>query len=463
MTPLKDFSHKTLLAIKEPGEYRDGFSDVKGLILRVRITKDGSVNRQWIWRYTLPHTGGKRETISPGVFPAIGVAEARGKVREYSKYLREGTNPKTQRDQERAEIAKNVQRQTFRHVAKDYWNTHHKTWKNEKVRAQWIDSWMENYTFPHIGSLDVADIRLNDVVTVLKPIWTEKNPTARKINQAIGNVLEYAVAKGWRDEDLVNPSKQKERLIHLLARVKRVKNHQPSLHYEEGPKFYADLKQHLLRTDSTGGYLSLEFLVLTGLRTDNLLTLEWDDIDHKKKLVNVPARKMKGGTKDFSYPLIDRCIEILKLRKKITGGTGFVFTGRKDKQMSSGAMLEAIKVICAVKDIKRTDPKYKPKYTDRQSGRRIVPHGFRSTIFSWAEDHGYKLEDCEAIIAHTKGDQNLAAYARGNKLEIRRQIMEAYYTHLCPARSCNLNGSPNAHSSANAEIQESDHLGQQCG
>lgn len=434
---IRDFSHKTITGIKVPGDYRDLYSDVAGLLLRVRVSKKTGLNKSWLYIYTLPGSGGKRDSISLGIFPAVGVAEAREKVREYSKSLREGTNPKTQRDQERAEIAKNVQRQTFRHVAKDYWNTHHKTWKNEKVRAQWIDSWMENYTFPHIGSLDVADIRLNDVVKVLKPVWIDKHATARKINQAIGSVLEYAVAKGWRDEDLVNPSKQKERLVHLLARVKHVKDHMPSLHYEDGPKFYADLKQHLLRTDSTGGYLSLEFLVLTGLRTDNLLTLEWDDIDLKKKLVNVPARKMKGGTKDFSYPLIDRCIEILKLRKQITGGTGFVFTGRKGEQMSSGAMLEAVKVICGVKGIKRTDPKYKPKYTDRQSGRRIVPHGFRSTIFSWAEDHGYKLEDCEAIIAHTKGDQNLAAYARGNKLKIRREIMDAYYRHLCPPRRGN--------------------------
>ena len=108
-------------------------------------------------------------------------------------------------------------------------------------------------------------------------------------------------------------------------------------------------------------------------------------------LIMKTARKMKGGTKDFSYPLIDRCVEILKLRKLITGGIGFVFTGRKGEQMSSGAMLEAVKVICGVKGIKRTDPKYKPKYTDRQSSRRIVPHSIRSTIFSWAEDHGYKL------------------------------------------------------------------------
>lgn len=428
---MKDFSHKTLLAIKAPGEYRDRFSDVKGLILRVRVSNDGSLNRQWIWRYTLPGAGGKRETISPGPFPAIGVADARERVREYAKGLRQGINPKTKRDQERDEIAKSTQRNSFKVVAKEYWKTHHKTWKNEKVRAQWIDSWMEVYTFPSIGNLDVADIRLADVVKVLKPVWTDKNPTAQKINQAISSVLEYSVAKGWRDEDLANPCKNKDRLTHLLAKVKRVKDHQPSLHYEDAPAFYEDLQQRQILTNSSCSYLALEFVILTGLRADNVITLEWSEIDFKKKLVNVPAKKMKGGNKDFSYPLNDRCLEILVLRKDITGGTGYVFTGRNCKKMSSGAMLEVVKTMCGIKGINKTDPKYKPKYTDRQSGRRIVVHGFRSTIVSWAEDQGYKLEDCEAIIAHTKGDQNLAAYARGNKLEIRRQIMDAYYGYLC--------------------------------
>ena len=433
MSQPKDFSHKTLMAIKTPGEYRDAFSEIKGLFLRVRTSKDGVVLRQWIWRYTLPGTSGDRETISPGKFPAIGVAEAREKVREYAKGLRQGINPKTQRDQGRAEIARTVQRNTFRVVANDYWKTHSPTWKNVKVRAQWLDSWMDTYTFPNIGELDVADIRLADVEKVLRPIWQTKHPTAEKIASAIGSVLEYASAKGWRDQDLANPCKQRDRLNHLLSKVKREKQHFPSLHYEDAPAFYTDLKAAMNSSNSTSGQLGLEFTLITGLRTDNVLTLEWHEIDWKKRIVNAPASKMKGkigSAKDFSYPLIDRAVEILKLRQSITGDSKYVFTGRKNLKMSSGAMLELVKDICGVKGIPTNSPLYKPKYVDRQSGRRITVHGFRSTLFSWAEDRGYKLEDIEAVIAHTKGDQNLAAYARGNKLEIRREICQAFYDYI---------------------------------
>lgn len=433
MTQMKDFNHKTLLSIRTPGDYRDRWSDVKGLILRVRVTKDGSIYRQWIWRYTLPGTGGSRETISPGSFPGVGVAEAREKAREYAKGLRQGINPKTQRDQEREEVSRSVQRNTFKNVALAYWEAHHKTWKNLKHRAQWKDSWMENYTFPVIGALDVAEIRLADVEKVLRPIWQTKHPTAEKITSAIGSVLEYAAAKGWRDQDLANPAKQRDRLNHLLSQVTRPKEHFPSLHYEDAPAFYADLQAAMESSNSTSGQLALEFAMITGLRTNNVITLEWHEIDWTRKIVNVPARKMKGkaGTsKDFSYPLISRAIEILELRKTIVGDSTHVFTGHNDKQMSSGTMLELVKALCGVKGIKTTDKNYKPKYVDRQSKRRITVHGFRSTVFSWAEDHGFKLEDIEAVIAHTKGDQNLAAYARGNKLEIRREIMEAYYAYL---------------------------------
>lgn len=433
MTQLKDFNHKTLLSIKTPGDYRDRWSDVKGLVLRVRVANDGSIYRQWIWRYTLPGTGGTRETISPGSFPGVGVAEAREKARDYAKGLRQGINPKTQRDQEREEVSRTVQRNTFRTVALEYWKTHHKSWKNLKHRAQWKDSWMETYTFPVIGALDVAEIRLADVEKVLRPIWQTKHPTAEKITSAIGSVLEYAAAKGWRDQDLANPAKQRDRLNHLLSMVTRPKEHFPSLHYEDAPAFYSDLQSAMASSNSTSGQLALEFAMLTGLRTNNVLTLEWHEIDWEKMIVNVPSKKMKGKAstaKDFSYPLISRAIEILKLRKSIAGDSTYVFTGHGDKQMSTGTMLELVKQLCGVKGVKTTDKKYSPKYVDRQSGRRITVHGFRSTLFSWAEDNGYKLEDIEAVIAHTKGDQNLAAYGRGHKLEIRRDICQAYYDYV---------------------------------
>lgn len=429
---LKDFSHKSIAGLREPGDYRDKFSDVAGLLLRVKVAAEG-VRKQWLYVYTLPGAGGKRESISLGTFPAVGVAEAREAIREYAKGIRQGINPKTQRDQERSEAALSVQRHTFRNVAKDYWSVHSPTWKNLKVRAQWIDSWMETYTFPNIGDLDVGDIRLADIEKVLRPIWLDKHPTAEKITSAIGSVLEFAAAKGWRDQDLANPCRQTDRLNHLLSQVQRQKEHFPSLHYEDGPAFYADLKAAMVSSNSTAGQLGLEFAILTGIRTNNVLTLEWSEVDWKRRIVDVPALKMKGkvGTaKDFSYPLIDRAIEILELRQSLKGDSTYVFTGHKDNSMSSGAMLELVKSLCGVKGIATKSPLYKPKYIDRQSKRRITVHGFRSTLFSWAEDHGFKLEDIEAVIAHTKGDQNLSAYARGHKLEIRREICQAFYDYI---------------------------------
>lgn len=430
--PITDFSTRTLSALKSNGDYWDKYSDAKGLLLRVRAGAKAS-SKSWVYIYTIPGSAGKKASISLGTFPTIGVAEAREKAREYARSLRDGINPKTQRDQERTEVARNVQRHTFKQVALDYWEAHHKSWKNLKVRAQWKDSWMGTYTFPVIGNLDVADIRLADLEKVLRPIWQNKHPTATKIVSAIGSVLEYAVAKGWRDEDLANPAKQTERLTHLLSKVKRTRDHQPSLHYEDAPKFYKELQAAMEASDSTSGQLGLEFAILTGIRTNNVLTLEWSEIDWDKQIAHVPAKKMKGriGTaKDFSYPLIDRAIEILELRGMVTGGKGYVFTGRSNKIMSQGALLEVVKKLCDVKGVSPSSPDYKPKYTDRQSGRRITVHGFRSTIFSWAEDNGFALEDCESVIAHTKGDQNLAAYARGNKLDIRRNICEEYYAYL---------------------------------
>lgn len=51
----------------------------------------------------------------------------------------------------------------------------------ERESARTVDRQLDGKLhFPHIGSLDVADIRLNDVVKVLKSVWIDKHATARK-------------------------------------------------------------------------------------------------------------------------------------------------------------------------------------------------------------------------------------------------------------------------------------------
>src|SRR5262249_57904561 len=57
----------------------------------------------------------------------------------------------------------------------------------------------------------------------------------------------------------------------------------------------------------------------------------------------------------------------------------------------------------------------------------ITVHGFRSSFRDWAgESTNFAREVCEAALAHATGDRVEQAYRRGDALEKRRRLMEAW-------------------------------------
>jgi integrase len=57
----------------------------------------------------------------------------------------------------------------------------------------------------------------------------------------------------------------------------------------------------------------------------------------------------------------------------------------------------------------------------------ITVHGFRSSFRDWAaECTAFPNEVCEMALAHTIGNAAEAAYRRGDLLEKRRKLLEAW-------------------------------------
>jgi len=66
----------------------------------------------------------------------------------------------------------------------------------------------------------------------------------------------------------------------------------------------------------------------------------------------------------------------------------------------------------------------------------ITPHGFRSSFRDWcAEQTNFPREIAEAALAHTLKDKTEAAYQRGDLLEKRRKLMDAWsqYANRSPS------------------------------
>ena len=63
----------------------------------------------------------------------------------------------------------------------------------------------------------------------------------------------------------------------------------------------------------------------------------------------------------------------------------------------------------------------------RRQKQEITVHGFRSTFRDWAgEETEFAREVVEAALSHVVGDTTERAYRRGDALEKRRKLMEAW-------------------------------------
>jgi integrase len=66
-------------------------------------------------------------------------------------------------------------------------------------------------------------------------------------------------------------------------------------------------------------------------------------------------------------------------------------------------------------------------FTDVRTGRTAVPHGLRSTFRDWAAERTeYPRDMAEIALAHNVGSEVERAYRRGDMVEKRRAMMDAW-------------------------------------
>jgi integrase len=380
---------------KQTGMHADG----DGLYLRVN---SDSGQCSWVLRYMLH---GKARWMGLGPYPLIPLADARTRARDARRLLVDKIDPINVRHDDRAKAKlETASNKTFAECSLAYIDAHRASWKNAKHAAQW-PSTLKTYAYPVIGTLPVRSIDTAMVLKVLKPIWTEKPETAKRLRGRIESVLDYATVAGYRQG--LNPARWKGHLSHMLAKPSAIRpvEHHAALPYAELPAFMAKLRNK----EEGVGARALEFLILTATRTGEVLGARWSEINLRGKLWTIPAARMKAG-KEHVVPLSPRAVEILEGLKP-DAPEGFVFPGRDGKKpLSNMAFLMLL----------------------RRMGRDdLTGHGFRSTFRDWAGDRSaFDHQTIEFALAHGISDKTEAAYRRGTAIEKRGQLM-AHWADYC--------------------------------
>ena len=384
---------ESLIKRKEFGRHPDG----NQLYLNIR-EPEGTAS--WVFRFTLH---GKRPWHGFGAYDSHhGLQWAREQVLEFKALVKKGIDPRVHKreEQESARHVNNLNNNTFQKVAQCYIKENQASWRSEVTKKQWPNS-LRDYVYPVIGSKPVHLITIHDVLSVLRPIWTNKTTTAIRVRSRIENILDYSTTLGMREGN--NPAVWRGNLNTVLpapTKVHKVKSH-PAASYTELHDFLEEL-----RARKGVGARALEFTILTGSRTRPLLLAKWEDIDFDNAIWNCPEDNMKSG-KFFRIPLSGPAMKIINNQKKYSRGE-YIFGHEQTGNMSSNN--------CMLYTIYRMG--YKGK---------VTTHGMRSTMRDWAgETTKYSERIVEVCLDHTVNSAAEAAYQRGDYLAKRREIMDGW-------------------------------------
>jgi integrase len=382
--------------------------DERGLYLLV--TPDGG--KWWRFKYRF---GGKEKLLSLGVYPDVGLKQAREKRDEGRKLVAANVDPSAERQAAKAAMVASLRRDqdSFEAVAKEWFGKFSPNWVPS--HSETIVQRLEADVFPWLGARVISEINAVDLLEVLRRIETRGAvSTAHRIKQICGQVFRYGIATGRASRDPsgdLRGALSPERERHFGALTKP-----------------ADVAALVRAIDGYRGSFvvkcALRFTALTFARPGEIRKAQWTEIDLSEALWRIPAVRMKMR-REHLVPLSRQAVDVLRELHPLTGAGLYLFTNgrRMSRPMSENAITAAL------------------RYMSYERGQ-MTAHGFRTLASTLLNEQGWPADAIERQLAHAERDGARAAYNRAEYLVERRLMMQAWADYL-DSLSANRLGSSN--------------------
>ena len=367
------------------GRYPDGGN------LHLHVTEHG---RYWFFRWDVDRHS---RYMSLGPVHSLTLKQARERAAELraQRLGVAGYDPKIEREAQRA-AAKVAAGHTFAKVMELYLSGHEATLA--KRSAHELRGMLKLHALPVLGDLAISAVETSAIMQTLQPIWHTRTTTASRLRGHLETILDYAKVAGFRSGE--NPARWRGHLESLLptpSKIAPVKNY-AALPYSEVAEYFQKLHQQ-----SGMPARALEFTILTASRISTVLHATWSEISAEQW--TAPAAHMKTR-KAHRTPLSAAALAVLPERGSAPPDQLVFTTLEPGRPIHKNRIVELAKVV---------------------TGVNITVHGFRATFKTWAEEETTFLPHViEMALAHDVGNKVEQAYRRGELLEQRRQLMEAW-------------------------------------
>ncbi|MFN3501121.1 MAG: tyrosine-type recombinase/integrase [Allorhizobium sp.] len=391
--PLTDVAIRNAKPREKP--YKVG--DTLGLFLLVQP----SGGKLWRVKYRID---GKEKKLAIGIYPQVGLAEARRRRDAARELVAAGKDPG--REKQREKVRSRIQAETtFDAIAAEFCQKRRrdgqKAWAvSTATRSEYLLSLLKG----SIGKLPITDIEPADVLIAVRKIERKGQlESARRTLQLAGAVFRYAVATA--------------RLASDPTRDLRGALTAPTVtHY--GAIIDPMRVGELLR--AIDGYegqpitkLAMQLAPHVFVRPGELRHAEWNEFDLDGALWSIPAGKTKMR-KDHLVPLSRQSIAILEDLHALTGPDGYVFPSIRSRKrpMSDNTINAGLRRLGYSTD-------------------EMTAHGFRAMASTLLNESGKRHPDAiERALAHGDSDRIRAAYHRGAHWKERVAMAQWWSDHL---------------------------------
>ncbi len=385
----------------KPREKVYTLSDGGGLQLRVK--PNGS--KLWLFDYLRPYTK-KRTCISFGAYPALSIADARGKRDSAKELLANDIDPKDHRDEKKL-LNESAHSNTLENISSQWLEIK----KASVSKNHAADSWrsLELHVFPKLGKIPIHKITAVKTIDTIKPIAAKGSlETVKRLCQRLNEVMVFAVNSGVIT---TNPLAGISKAFQLPA-----KRHLPTLRPEQLPTLMKALPLASIKLTTR---CLIEWQLHTIVRPGEAAGTRWDEIDIKNALWTIPSERMKSK-KQHIVPLTQQSLALLALMETISSKSEYVFPSDRNHHKHTNAST-------ANTALKRMG-----------FDKKLVAHGMRSLASTILNEQGFDPDLIETALAHIGKNEVRNAYNRAEYIERRKPLMNWWSEYIVQAATGNL-------------------------